>query len=74
MTAAESYDAAATRLSSQFPQLTSGRILGIMSEEHDLLLGFDPADVIAPIVIEATLERIQMELERLARDSDGIAS
>lgn len=70
MTTAESYDAAATRLSAQYPQLTAGRILGIMSEEHDLLLGFDPADVIAPIVIEATLERIQMELDRIVRPDE----
>jgi len=65
MMSVESHRQHAERLAARFPQVRPQRILAMMAEEHELLLGFDPEATIAPIVAEATLERVEMELEKL---------
>ncbi|TPW76357.1 hypothetical protein [Schumannella soli] len=56
---AESYEQLATRLATEHPTLTLGHIETILTEEHELLIGIDPADIVPPIVVEATLERVE---------------
>jgi len=56
---AESYEQLAGRLRSEHPSLTLGHIETILTEEHELLIGIDPADIVPPIVVEATLERVE---------------
>lgn len=69
MTFAESHRQHAERLAAEYPHIRTQRILAMMAEEYEMLFGFDPDSSIAPILAEATLERVEMELEKL-----GIAS
>ncbi|BDI22319.1 hypothetical protein [Herbiconiux sp. L3-i23] len=64
MMPAESHRQHAERLADRFPELPVQRIMTMMAEEHDMLMGFDPDGVITPLVAEATLERVEMELAR----------
>ncbi|TPW71069.1 hypothetical protein [Schumannella sp. 10F1B-5-1] len=63
---AESYEQLTERLAAEHPTLTTGQIETIMTEEHDLLMGIDPADIVPPIVVEATLERVEQVEARQA--------
>lgn len=67
---AESYEQLASRLAGEHPTVTLGHIETILTEEHELLTGIDPADIVPPIVVEATLERVE-SLEARQRSDVG---
>lgn len=61
----KSYRQVAAELAARYPALSRGRIEGIMLEEHELLFAPTLEDTVPAILLEATLERIEMELQRL---------
>lgn len=67
---AGTFEQVVIRLSHDFPTVSRGTIQRIMLEEHDLLIGVQPGDIVPPVLVEATIER----LERLAASAGGAAA
>jgi hypothetical protein len=72
MDAAETFEQLSARLSHEFPTITRGRIEGIIVEEHDLLIGLRPGDIVPGIVAGAVIERLERELARLRSAASDI--
>lgn len=58
MSSSETFEQLVERMAAASPDLTPAQIEGIVIEEHDLLTGLTPGDVVPAIVAEATAERV----------------
>ncbi|TPW75595.1 hypothetical protein [Schumannella soli] len=48
-------------LAVRFPAVPRGRVEAILVEEHEILLGGEPGDVMPELLREAVLERVERE-------------
>lgn len=69
MSSSETFEQLVERMAAASPELTSAQIQGIVVEEHELLTGLLPGDVVPAIVVEATAERVARLSQR--RDDVG---
>jgi hypothetical protein len=45
----------------RFPSVPRGRVEAILVEEHEILIGGEPGDVVPELLRDAVLERVQRE-------------
>jgi hypothetical protein len=64
MDSPETYEQLTARLAAEYPTVPRGRIEGILVEEHDLLVGLRPGDIVPFVVAEAVAERLDREVAR----------
>jgi hypothetical protein len=70
--AAETLDQLLDRLAAAHPEMSRGRIHAIVVEEHGLLVGLEPGDIVPPIVVAATIERVLRDVAK-AREIDELS-